>query len=376
LNGKPLVCHSIEHALGSHQITRTIVSTDDNEIAAVAKESGAEVVRRPAEISGDTASSESALLHVLNSLRQMESYEPDLVVFLQATSPVRSSNDIDQAVQTLLDEKADSLLSASATHRFLWREGPGGVVAPVNYDYRNRPRRQDRPEEYVENGSIYVFKPRILLEGGNRLGGKIALYEMSFWSGFEIDDLNDFALCEWILAQQQETTNNTLLPQVVRLVVLDFDGVLTDNRVWVDESGKESIVANRGDGLGLAMLRHAGVELLVLSSETNAVVKARCEKLKLPHLTGVEEKAQCLRQFLESHSISQREVIYIGNDTNDLACFGLVGYKVAVADAHPLLRNQADLVLKKNGGHGAVREFCDLLLDHLQLRGSLNATGN
>jgi N-acylneuraminate cytidylyltransferase len=124
------------------------------------------------------------------------------------------------------------------------------------------------------------------------------------------------------------------------------------------------------------MLRHAGVELLVLSSETNAVVKARCEKLKLPHLTGVEEKAQCLRQFLESHSISQREVIYIGNDTNDLACFGLVGYKVAVADAHPLLRNQADLVLKKNGGHGAVREFCDLLLDHLQLRGSLNATGN
>ena len=200
LAGKPLIAHTIEHARQARSVDRVVVSTDDPEIAAVSEQYGAEVVWRPAEISGDTASSESALLHALDFLEQAEGYRPDLVVFLQCTSPIRRPKDIDQAVQTLLDEDADSLLSVVPFHLFVWRlvDGQG---QPVDYDHRRRPRRQDRQPEYMENGSIYVFKPWVLRQFNNRLGGKIALYVMDGWSSVDINTLRDFELCEWIASR-------------------------------------------------------------------------------------------------------------------------------------------------------------------------------
>jgi len=200
LAGKPLIAHTIEHARQASSISRVVVSTDDPEIAAVSEQYGAEVVWRPLEISGDTASSESALLHALDFLEKAEVYRPDLVVLLQCTSPIRRPKDIDQAVQTLLDEDADSLLSVVPFHLFIWRlvDGQG---QPVDYDHRHRPRRQDRQPEYMENGSIYVFKPWVLRQFINRLGGKIALYVMDGWSSVDINTLRDFELCEWIASR-------------------------------------------------------------------------------------------------------------------------------------------------------------------------------
>lgn len=199
---KPLLAHSIEHARMTHAVTRTVVSTDDAEIAEVAQSYGAEVVVRPMELSGDTASSESALVHVLETLHNDEGYTPDLVVFLQATSPVRKPTDIAHALDTLLEQQADSLVSVIAHHRFVWRKDTDGAGLPMNYDPRHRPRRQDLIPEYAENGSIYVFKPSVLQHYHSRLGGKIALYEMDYWAGFDIDTEEDLALCDWIIRQQ------------------------------------------------------------------------------------------------------------------------------------------------------------------------------
>lgn len=201
LAGKPLIAHSIEQARNSDLVTRIVVSTDGDQIAQVARDYGAEVITRPAEISGDTATSESALLHALYTLHETEAYDPDLIVFLQCTSPIRQPHDIDRAIQTLRDANADSLLSVVPSHRFLWgiREG---TVKSLNYDFRSRPRRQDREPEYAENGSIYVLKPSILRQQQNRLGGKIALYVMDAWSAVDIDDPEDFELCEWILSKR------------------------------------------------------------------------------------------------------------------------------------------------------------------------------
>lgn len=200
LAGKPLIAHTIEHARQAHSVSRVVVSTDDPEIATVSQHYGAQVVWRPAEASGDTASSESALLHALDFLEQTEGYQPDLVVFLQCTSPIRRPKDIDQAVQTLLDEDADSLLSVVPFHLFIWRlvDGQG---QSVDYDYHRRPRRQNRQPEYMENGSIYVFKPWVLRQFDNRLGGKIALYVMDSWSSVDINTLRDLELCEWIASR-------------------------------------------------------------------------------------------------------------------------------------------------------------------------------
>lgn len=199
--GKPLLAHTIEQAHHSNLVSRVVVSTDSPHIGAVASQYGAELVWRPVEISGDTASSESALLHVLDYLAQTEGYMPDLVVFLQCTSPIRQPDDIDCAIQTLLDQKADSLLSVVPSHHWIWGVA-NGQPNSLNFNYRQRPRRQDRAVEYDENGSIYVFKPAILQESGNRLGGKIALYIMDEWSVIDIDTAYDFALCEWAMSQK------------------------------------------------------------------------------------------------------------------------------------------------------------------------------
>ncbi|MCL4237367.1 MAG: acylneuraminate cytidylyltransferase family protein [Anaerolineae bacterium] len=207
LNGKPLVAHTIEQALATPAISRVVVSTDDAEIGAVAQQYGAEVVWRPAEISGDTASSESALLHVLDHLAQTEGYEPELVVFLQCTSPLRRENDIGQAVQRLLEEQADSLLSLTRFAHFLWHV-PAGRLTSLNFDHTHRPRSQELAPLYMENGSIYVLKPWVLHQFGNRLGGKIAYYEMDPLSAVDIDTLADFALCEAIMVSAWGITDN------------------------------------------------------------------------------------------------------------------------------------------------------------------------
>ena len=198
LAGKPLLVHSVEHAKQSSVIQRVIVSTEDPQIASVASSSGAEVVWRPVDLASDSASSEAALSHVLKYLEKTERWIPDLVVFLQCTSPVRVQEDIDRAVQKCIDEGADSLFSACRSDKFIWRREKNGLQ-PLNYDYRSRPCEQEFPDEYRENGSIYVLKPWVLRELNNRLGGKIAVYKMDYWSSFQIDSREDVELCEWIL---------------------------------------------------------------------------------------------------------------------------------------------------------------------------------
>jgi N-acylneuraminate cytidylyltransferase len=200
LSGKPVIAYTIAAALAARRVDRTIVSTDDPEIARVSRDLGAEAVRRPARISGGTAPSEAALLHALDQLQEREGRQPGLVVFLQCTSPVRRDGDIDRAVETFESSGADSLFSASRSRCFLWRLGPDGPV-PLNYDYRKRIRDQDFAPEYVENGSLYVFRPEFLRRTNNRLGGKIAVYEMDPWSSLELDDPEDIAPIEWALAR-------------------------------------------------------------------------------------------------------------------------------------------------------------------------------
>jgi len=201
LAGIPLIAHTIGHAKQSASIGRVIVSTDDDEIASVSKSAGAEVLARPKELASDTATSESVLVHALNWLRSGGKAAPDLVAFLQCTSPVRKKDDIDRAIQSLSREGADSLLSVCRSHSFLWRPTPKGAEA-INYDPSNRKRRQDLPPEFVENGSLYIFKPWVLDKLNCRLGGKIAMFEMDYWSSFQIDSAEDFELCEWILQRQ------------------------------------------------------------------------------------------------------------------------------------------------------------------------------
>lgn len=190
-HGKPMLAWSVEHALNSRRITRIVVSTDDPAIERVARDAGAEIIHRPAELSGDTASSESALVHVLDSLESTEGYVPDLVVFLQATSPLRGRDDLDQAIAKLEAEDADSLVSVGPFHGFLW-EVTSEHARPLTYDPVHRPRRQDIKAEYLaENGSFFVFKTSILRRHNSRLGGKVTVFKQRLVDSFEINEPED-----------------------------------------------------------------------------------------------------------------------------------------------------------------------------------------
>jgi N-acylneuraminate cytidylyltransferase len=360
--GQPLLAYSIQSALHSASVNRVVVSTDDKRIADVAVRWGAEVVERPPEISGDMASSESALAHTLDTLRSMEGYEPDIVVFLQATSPVRIPKDIDGTVQALIQENADSAFSVCREHfTGRWRRNADGKACPVNFEAGKRPMRQSYPIEYLENGSIYAFKPSMFRATGCRMGGKIALHEMPAWRSFQLDEVADIEWIEWLLKRVSRSMSMADL-SATSLLVLDFDGVLTDNRVLTDQDGREAVLCHRGDSLGLGMLRKAGIPVLVLSTETNRVVAERCRKLQVECVHGTEDKLAKLKGIAGERGLSAGEIAYVGNDVNDADCLRWVGVPIAVADADPAVRSLCRLVTRRPGGHGAVRDVADWLL--------------
>jgi len=160
---------------------------------------------------------------------------------------------------------------------------------------------------------------------------------------------------------------NRIFPKNPALLLLDFDGVMTDNSVWVDQNGTESVRCSRGDGMGVSLLRKAGFPVMILSTERNPVVHRRAEKLKIPCVAGVEDKTAAFHEILKDRGVSPADVIFVGNDINDLGCLRAAGCALVVADAHPSVIPFAHAVLQHNGGRGAVREVCDALLAHLGL---------
>ena len=189
---KSLIGHSINQALKSNLIGDVYVTSDCDEILTISKNYGAKTIKRPEHLSTDTSSSESAILHAI------ENIDCDYVVFLQATSPIRTTQDIDNCITTLINGELDSVFSASILEDMLIWKTNGENLESVNYDYKNRKRRQDSEKQFVENGSIYVFKKEGFITHNNRLFGKIGLSLMESWKMFEIDSYEDLDLCEII----------------------------------------------------------------------------------------------------------------------------------------------------------------------------------
>ena len=148
----------------------------------------------------------------------------------------------------------------------------------------------------------------------------------------------------------------------IDLLILDFDGVLTDNRVYVTQDGQEAVACHRGDGWGIGLLKNAGLEIIILSTETNPVVSARAKKLGVECIQGCSDKAEATREIIAKKELDFTKVMYVGNDTNDSEAMALVGHAVAPADSHPEIIEVAKTITKARGGYGVVRELADLLL--------------
>jgi N-acylneuraminate cytidylyltransferase len=199
LCGKPLIAWTVLQAAAAHGVDVVAVSSDSDAILAAAEAAGAVSVRRPADISGDLASSEAAWLH---ALEQVDGKLGPFgrIVALQATSPIREASDIDHALEAFEREKLDSLLSVCEVEDYFnWHVGKDGPE-PINYDYHDRRMRQQIEKRYLENGSFYVFLPYLLREQKNRLGGRIGMHVMERHKMFQIDRPEDIRLCAAIMS--------------------------------------------------------------------------------------------------------------------------------------------------------------------------------
>ncbi len=361
LNGTPLVGRSVLSALNSETVSDVYVSSDGEDILAVARKFGASTITRPADISGSTASSESALIHGLREIEATTGSLPDIVVFLQCTSPFTTSAQIDELVSRLIAENADSAFSAIEDHGFIWDVAEDGTARGITHDHtRPRQRRQDMTPRFRENGAIYAMRVGPFLESGSRFCGKTILVP-THMPPIEIDTAEDWVVAE-LFAASTEPKADVAKDIRIKALVTDFDGVHTDDKVTVDADGKELVRCSRADGMGIEMLRGKGLALLILSREQNAVVRARASKLKMDVQHHVTDKLPALDAWRKGLGIEWSEIAYIGNDINDVECMQACGLSFCPADAHRSARSVADIVLVNRGGDGAIREMSDYLL--------------
>ncbi|MFJ2232626.1 cytidylyltransferase domain-containing protein [Streptomyces sp. NPDC087859] len=365
VGGVPLVSRAVRECLATRFVTDVVVSTDDQAIAAAAREAGAEVVLRPAAIAGDTATSEAAVLHAMDTHEALHGAAVDVVVFVQCTSPFLVREDIDGVAGAVVEDGADTAVTVAAFHGFIWRDADDEATGGhgVNHDKSYRPRRQDRPQDLLETGAAYAMDAVGFRKHQHRFFGRTELVRTDAARVLEIDDPHDLARAR-ALAPLFDADRPGSLPTAddIDAVVLDFDGTQTDDRVLIDADGKEFVSVHRGDGLGIAALRDSGLNMLILSTEQNPVVAARARKLRLPVLHGIDRKDLALKQWCEEQGIAPERVLYVGNDVNDLPCFALVGWPVAVASAHDVVRGAARAVTTVPGGDGAIREIASWIL--------------
>jgi len=361
IGGVPLIARTIKAAKESKIIDRIIVSTDDKNISEISEQYGAETLSRPMDISGDKASSESALLHVLDKLKNETKYEPNITVFMQCTSPFIEAEDIDGTILSIKNG-FDSAFSATTFHHFLWEINSEGCASGINHQGGLRQRRQDiNVKQYLETGAIYAFKTSKFLTEKTRFCGKVAIWDQINKLNIEIDTPIDFEIAKAIQATKKSSDLKKLLPKKIQAIVFDFDGVFTDDTVITNSEGIEGIKCSRSDGMGIGLLHQLGIKMLVLSKEKNQVVRKRCQKLKLECFQGVDNKISYLSKWLKNQGINPINVIYIGNDINDIDCLKYVGCPSAPNNHHPDISQYIKLRLTKNGGEGAVRELCDLV---------------
>jgi N-acylneuraminate cytidylyltransferase len=286
---------------------------------------------------------------------------PELTAFLQCTAPLTTPQDIDGTITSLVGASADTALAVTRSHSFLWRLTSEGDASGINHDKSSRLRRQDLPPQFIETGSVYVMRTNGFRQHRHRFFGKTVLHELPHERCWEIDEPNDLLIADFLLRARIDSDLASLLPDRLDALALDFDGVFTDNRVLVSDAGREAVWCSRADGWGLSELKRAGWPMVVVSTETNAVVRARCQKLGIDCLSSVDDKIAALSKWLEERDISLENTLFLGNEVNDLPAMRAVGVSVAVADAHPRVRAQARLVLSRDGGRGALRELADLL---------------
>ncbi len=352
LAGQTLFTRALQAARGADSVRRVLVAVADRSSLPSPLTGEGEIIetgRRPEE------SVDSWLRRTVDLAGVTPAEAGEWIAFLSMGAPGLESGDVEKAVAQLGEDRAE-LVTAVAALRETVRRSDGSPAAAGEPLFR-------------ETGALRVARAAGWLAGKEVGPEETVLLEIPAARANVIRCPEDLAVMEGVCRRLQNAGKRALLPKKPTGLVFDFDGVFTDNGVIVNQEGVESVACSRGDGMGFDLLRKTGLPMIVLSKEPNPVVAARCRKLKLECVQGLNTKIGHLRDWMERHGLRKEEVVYLGNDVNDLECMAEVGCPVAVGDAHPKALAAARIVLENHGGKGAIRELADLVIDRLEQAG-------
>ncbi|NLK82289.1 MAG: acylneuraminate cytidylyltransferase [Bacteroidales bacterium] len=357
--GKPLVYWNIAALQHTKSVDAIVVATDSDEIEQTVlsfKFDKVSVYRRSPENASDTASTESVMLEYIDYAQLARD---SVFMLVQATSPLTETHHFQEALELFVTNKYDSILTCVRNKRFFWNENG----TPQNYDYTNRPRRQDFSGMLMENGAFYINRVHNIIRDKNRLSGNIGIYEMPEYTAFEIDEPDDWFIMErlmhkYVLSKQPK--------KQIKLVLTDVDGVLTDAGMYYSENGDELKKFNTHDGMAFQLLREAGIKTGIITSENTNIVERRAKKLKVDYLyQGKREggKLAAAQEICAQEGISLLEVAYIGDDINCFDLLSAVGHPFCPQNALPKIKNIPNItMLKTNGGDGVLREMLNSII--------------
>lgn len=355
--GKPLVCWNIEALEKCSEVHEVVVATDSDEIwntVEKRKYKKTRLYRRSAENANDTASTESVMLEYISHAKLDGD---NIFMLVQATSPLTESRHFTEALQMYAEGDFDSIITCVRNYRFFWNEDG----TSMNYDYMHRPRRQNFKGMLMENGAFYINTVRNILSNGNRLSGKIGIYEMPEYTATEIDEPDDWTILEnlmhkHVLAHRQPSNS-------IKLFLTDIDGTLTDGGMYYSEYGDELKKFNTRDGMGIALIRMAGIKVGIITSEDRELNLRRAEKLKVDFLRQGKSnggKLVVAEEIASEMGITLQNVAYIGDDVNCIELLSEVGLAACPSDANEKVKDiQGINIMERKGGEGCVREFID-----------------
>ena len=356
--GKPLVCWNIEALEQCQDVDEIIVATDSDKIEDVVASQSykkTKVYRRSAENACDTASTESVMLEYINYAKLPAD---DIFMLVQATSPLTETVHFTEALGMYGKGGYDSILTCVRNYRFFWNADG----TSMNYDYMNRPRRQNFDGMLMENGAFYINTVENILASCNRLSGKIGIYEMPEYTATEIDEPDDWIVLENLM-RKHVLSKQKPEKKTIKLFLSDVDGTLTDGGMYYSESGDELKKFNTRDGMGFQLLREAGIKTGIITSEDTHIVANRAKKLKVDFLHQGKRnggKLVVAKEICGQLGITLDEVAYIGDDINCMELLEAVGVKACPGDACEEVKDiPGMMVMKKNGGEGCVREFIE-----------------
>ena len=367
LCGKPLVCWNIEALEACPQVDEVIVATDSDEIwktVELRNYKKTKLYRRSAENACDTASTESVMLEYIQYANLPET---DTFMLVQATSPLTETNHFSEALQIYGQGEFDSMLTCVRNYRFFWNEDGSSM----NYDYMKRPRRQNFAGMLMENGAFYINTVGNILSNGNRLGGRIGIYEMPDYTAIEIDEPDDWIVLENLMNKYVLSHRTPIRKPEIKLFITDVDGTLTDGGMYYSENGDELKKFNTRDGMGIQMLRETGIKTAIITSENTKIVENRAKKLKIDFLVQGKRdggKLEAARELCEKLNIKMDNVAYIGDDVNCVELIASAGMKACPADACKEVKQISCItVMSRKGGDGCVREFCEYIIKAMNI---------